>query len=140
MKTLFMALFAFSVFLLAGCGTSQTAASGSTKTTAAPERPFSSYNDLADALRTMGGLRVEGGGTTAKIYIRGTSTITLETQPLYVIDGNPIGHNYSMANSALNMGDITGIKVLRAAHETTIYGKEGANGVILITTKNPAKK
>ena len=113
------------------CGTAQ----GST---APREVDYSSFRTLADALRLKSGLQVEGGGTTAKVYIRGTSTIMLETQPLYVIDGNPIGHSYSMANSAINMNDVTNIRVLRSRHETTTYGKEGVNGVILITTRNTA--
>ncbi len=86
------------------------------------------------------------GGSTS-IRIRGTSSINGTNEPLYVIDGIPIisdasasstGTLKNPANNALsviNPNDIASVEVLKDASATSIYGARGANGVILITTK-----
>ncbi len=93
-----------------------------------------------------------GGGIN--IEIRGVSSISGSTQPLYVIDGVPIeqpdmnlngssqisslfGNNLT-ANplSMLNPNDIENIEVLKDAAATSLYGSRGSNGVIVITTKS----
>ena len=51
--------------------------------------------------------------------------------PLYVVDGAP----YASDISAINPADIENIIVLKDAAATSIYGSRGANGVILVTTK-----
>ena len=117
--------------LVFACGASQGTAANK-----AEKRPmYANLNNLSDALRMQSGLRVEGSGNGTKVYIRGTSTITLSTQPLYVINGNPIGQSYAMAANAVNVNDIVSIRVLKSSSQTTIYGEEGTNGVILIKTK-----
>ena len=77
-----------------------------------------------------------GGGV--QIKIRGGSTLTAGNQPLYVIDGFPIspvlGVDYNPMGD-INPSDITSVEILKDASATAIYGAEGANGVILITTK-----
>lgn len=93
-----------------------------------------------------------GGGIN--IEIRGISSISGSTQPLYVIDGVPIeqpdmnlngsnqisslfGNNLT-ANplSMLNPNDIDNIEILKDAAATSLYGSRGANGVVVITTKS----
>lgn len=69
-------------------------------------------------------------GARASIRIRGTNSITAGNEPLYVIDGMP-----GAPLNALNPGDVESIEVLKDASATAIYGSRGANGVILITTK-----
>lgn len=86
-------------------------------------------------------------GATADIRIRGRSSITAGNSPLYVIDGVPIT-NENVSGSAsgsslsalasLNTNDISSITVLKDASSTAAYGARGANGVIVITTKNGA--
>lgn len=90
------------------------------------------------------------GGATS-IRIRGTSSINGTNEPLYVVDGIPIISDASVsstgalknpANNALsiiNPNDIASIEVLKDASATSIYGARGANGVILITTKQGKK-
>jgi TonB-linked SusC/RagA family outer membrane protein len=77
-----------------------------------------------------------GGGM--QIKIRGGSTLTAGNQPLYVIDGFPItpvlSSDYNPL-SDINPADIASVEVLKDASATAVYGAEGANGVILITTK-----
>jgi TonB-dependent starch-binding outer membrane protein SusC len=80
-----------------------------------------------------------GGGIA--IRIRGTSSISAASEPLYVIDGVPAfsGSNNNSANnnplSAINPNDIESIEVLKDASSTSIYGARGAAGVVLVTTK-----
>ena len=71
-------------------------------------------------------------GTEANITIRGNNSLTQSSAPLYVIDGFPT--ESSMA-TALNSADIESIDILKDASATAIYGARGANGVIVITTK-----
>ena len=88
-----------------------------------------------------------GGGIS--IQIRGTNSFQGSTEPLYVIDGVPVGDsnddsinfdssapNYNNALSSLNPNDIASIEILKDASATAIYGSRGANGVVLITTKS----
>lgn len=69
-------------------------------------------------------------GARASIRIRGTNSITAGNEPLYVIDGMP-----GAPLNSLDPGDIESIEILKDASATAIYGSRGANGVILITTK-----
>jgi TonB-linked SusC/RagA family outer membrane protein len=70
-------------------------------------------------------------GSEYTIRIRGASSISASSTPLYVIDG-------VMQDDAsnLNPGDVESIEILKDASGTSIYGSRGANGVILITTKS----
>ena len=129
MKAFYLPLLTLALVGLtfASCGTT-SGASGSNQPN------YSNLQSLDQVLRMQPGLRVEGGGSAVKVYVRGVSTITLNTQPLYVIDGLPMGTSYAMANNAVNVRDITSVKVLSGKSETTIYGEQGNNGVILIET------
>lgn len=66
------------------------------------------------------------------IRVRGGGSITGDNSPLYVVDGFPVS-----SISDINPADIADITVLKDASSTAIYGSQGANGVILITTKTP---
>ena len=69
------------------------------------------------------------------IHIRGTSTLLGDEEPLFVVNGlaleTPIGGNLW----SINPHDIESITVLRDAASTAMYGVRGANGVIVIKTK-----
>src|SRR5687767_4694111 len=84
------------------------------------------------------------------IRVRGTSSITGNAEPLYVIDGFPIENDIEGSSvgdggrsrttpanplATLNPSDIESISVLKDASATAIYGARGANGVVIITTK-----
>lgn len=71
-------------------------------------------------------------GAEANITIRGNNSLTQSSEPLYIIDGFPT--ESSMAAS-LNSADIESIDILKDASATAIYGARGANGVIVITTR-----
>lgn len=71
-------------------------------------------------------------GSSGSIVIRGKTSINGETRPLWVIDGVIAGTN---PNNSLNPGDIETMTILKDAASTAIYGSQGANGVIVVTTK-----
>lgn len=95
------------------------------------------------------------GGSTVSIRIRGTSSVSASSEPLYVIDGVPMetgSINESSIGSAvgdynlqtagktnilasINPNDIESLEILKDAAAASIYGSRGANGVVLITTK-----
>ena len=70
-------------------------------------------------------------GAADSIHVRGTRTISGSTSPIYVIDGVQGGNL-----STLNPNDIESIEVLKDASSTAIYGSQGANGVVVVTTKH----
>src|SRR6202000_3190094 len=69
-------------------------------------------------------------GTTPIVAIRGISSISFATDPLYVIDGFPTGNL-----SSFDSRDIESVQVLKDASAAAIYGSRATNGVIIITTK-----
>ena len=71
-------------------------------------------------------------GSSSTIRVRGMNSVQADSGPLVVIDGF-IGGSLS----SLNPSDIASIEVLKDASATAIYGSRGANGVILVTTRNP---
>ncbi len=79
-----------------------------------------------DITRTSG-----EAGSGVNMSLRGTRSINGDNNPLFIIDG--IEGSYE----ELNPNDIASIEVLKGASSTAIYGSAGANGVIIITTKNP---
>jgi TonB-linked SusC/RagA family outer membrane protein len=125
----------------------------STVTTEALERaPIQSIDQMLQG--TAPGVQVTTGssepGGALSVRIRGTSSITGNSEPLYVIDGFPIENDIegsAVGNGGrtrttppnplitLNPSDIESISVLKDASATAIYGARGANGVIIITTK-----
>ena len=75
-----------------------------------------------------------GAGTS--IRVRGGNSITGSNEPLWVIDGIIVGTNFNLNN--INSSDIKSIEILKDASSIAIYGSRGANGVVLVTTKNGA--
>ena len=81
-------------------------------------------------------------GQAVTVRVRGNSSISANSEPLYVIDGVPIttGNlgNYGGATNTLadiNYNDVESVEVLKDAQAAAIYGARAANGVVLITTK-----
>lgn len=80
-------------------------------------------------------------GSPVAVRVRGVGTVG-NTQPLYVIDGIPLGNPSGDGNSGgsnplstINPADIESISVLKDASASALYGVRAANGVVLITTK-----
>ena len=93
-------------------------------------------------------------GSSSSIRIRGQATINANAEPLYVIDGvimqggGQSGADFGLGDalgngsvstisplSTINPADIVSMEILKDASATAIYGAQGANGVVLITTK-----
>ena len=70
-------------------------------------------------------------GSTGAVVIRGQASLSGGTAPLWVIDGVIVGSGAG----DLNPADIESMTILKDAASTAIYGSEGANGVIVVTTK-----
>ena len=68
------------------------------------------------------------------VRIRGASSIASSNDPLYVVDGVPVGEGNS-AIAYLSPNDIESMSILKDASSAAIYGSRAANGVVLITTK-----
>jgi TonB-linked SusC/RagA family outer membrane protein len=94
-----------------------------------------------------------GVGSSSRIVLRGTNSITGNNQPLFVVDGVPISNNRSFPSGAstagggggtdfgsgagdLNPDDIETITVLKGPNAAALYGSRASNGVILVTTKS----
>lgn len=94
-------------------------------------------------------------GSSSSIRVRGQATINASAEPLYVIDGVIVqgggntGADFGLGDalgngkvstisplSTINPADIVSMEILKDASATAIYGAQGANGVVLITTKH----
>lgn len=123
---------------------------GSTEITASREQ------NVVDALNAkVAGVQVtrQGGsaGAGSSIVIRGIQSISGQNQPLFVVDGVPINNSFraSIGTSAgvdyanraidINPNDIESISVLKGPAATSLYGIQGATGVVLITTKKGSR-
>ena len=74
-------------------------------------------------------------GSTPSMLIRGQNSITASTSPYIIVDGMPLIKTAGNTINDINPNDIASIEVLKDASATAIYGVNGSNGVILITTK-----
>ncbi|MCQ2190041.1 MAG: TonB-dependent receptor [Paludibacteraceae bacterium] len=80
-------------------------------------------------------------GQATSVRVRGVSSLSGSTEPLYVVDGMPIGGgdaSHSASSNPLasiNPADIVSMEVLKDASATAIYGSRAANGVVMITTR-----
>lgn len=93
-----------------------------------------------------------GPSGSSHVEIRGSSMLTGNNQPLYVVDGMPIDNtNFGSANkdggydlgdgiSSINPDDIENISVLKGPAASALYGSQAGNGVIMITTKKASSR
>jgi TonB-linked SusC/RagA family outer membrane protein len=84
-------------------------------------------------------------GAGASVRIRGTNSITANSEPLYVIDGIPAAQGTRSDDptqnplNSIDPSEIESINILKDASATAIYGARGANGVVLVTTRSGAR-
>ena len=123
----------------------------SQQVSAADIRVAGNYNWMEGLSGKASGLDIKvsssGAGGSTKAVLRGNKSLVGLSEPLYVIDGIPLINNkggqpdsYGGTDSgdglsALNSDDIESINVLKGANASILYGSQGANGVVLITTK-----
>jgi len=91
-----------------------------------------------------------GPGSSVSMVVRGMTSLSSDNQPLFVVDGVPVGStvnnvatvgnrntvDYGNAIASINPDDIASLTVLKGASAAALYGSRAANGVILISTKN----
>jgi len=127
----------------------------SAATIGAEELTAARQSNITNALAAkVGGVRVQGSGgafTGSRVLIRGNTSVTGVSAPLYVVDGIPIDNGgggtalqtgTTSTNRAfdINPDDIENMTILKGAAATSQYGSRGAGGVILITTKRGRKR
>jgi len=95
-------------------------------------RPNSQFGNLIQGKAAGVQVLTPSGKPSAgfNIRIRGTSSISAGSEPLYVVDGMP-----TTDTRAINPADIENITILKDAASAAIYGAQGANGVVIITTR-----
>ncbi len=99
----------------------------------APGKPIEEV--LASRFPGVAVTRAPDGGIAVRI--RGATSIHGSNEPLYVIDGVPIQPGPGGSLFGINPYDLESIEVLKDPASTTRYGVRGANGVIVITMKQP---
>lgn len=115
--------------IVIGYGRQKKADLTSAISTLSPTEVLKAPGGVTQALQgTVAGVNVSGG----KIRIRGTASITGNTDPLWVVDG-------IIGGAIPNDDEIESIQVLKDAASAAIYGVRGSNGVILVTTKKGKK-
>ena len=117
--------------------TTRQAFTGTAKVVAGEELSNKNVSNVSQALAgEVSGVRVINPsgqpGTAATVRIRGIGSVNGNRDPLYVVDGVP----YTGFINSINPNDIASMTVLKDAAATSIYGSRGANGVIVITTRN----
>jgi TonB-linked SusC/RagA family outer membrane protein len=139
--------------LVVGYGTQKkrdmTGAASSIKGSAIAQVPVPSFDAALQGRAPGVQVSQQSGapGGAVRIQVRGTSSLSSGTEPLYVIDGIPVfqdisgigdGRTSNVLNPMVNINpnDIESIEILKDAAATAIYGSRGANGVVLVTTKN----
>lgn len=84
--------------------------------------------------RKIPGVEVRGNYPALSLRVRGAQSMHLTTDPLYVVDGVPLGHDFASLDRAVTPRDVKSIRILKGA-EATMYGARGANGVVVVTLK-----
>jgi len=102
-------------------------------TVATQQTPDLGFTSLLDMLRREPYLNIIGSGNNSTLLIRGIRSFEGNNEPLFVVDGTPLGNGYSSASS-IDVTTVESIKVLSAA-QSGIYGARGANEVIQIKLK-----
>ncbi|NLR59337.1 SusC/RagA family TonB-linked outer membrane protein [Chitinophaga polysaccharea] len=94
-----------------------------------------------------------GPGSSVSMIIRGTTSLSSDNQPLFVVDGVPLANtinniskigkdnmvDYGNAISDINMDNIESVTILKGPSAAALYGSRAGNGVVLITTKTGKK-
>lgn len=134
MKNIFrLSAFCLLLVALSSCGTTQQAIAHDDGS--ALELQQNNGQDLVYYIKQLAGVQVRGSGSDASITVRGIGSVNLDPSPLFVVNGNPMGSDFSQIYNAINPDQIKRVEVLKDAIDTSMYGMRGAMGVIEITLK-----
>jgi len=87
-----------------------------------------------ELLQRTAGVSVSGKGNDLDIQIRASKSMTASHQPLFVLDGQPLGNGFQFI-SFVDPNMVKRISILKDAASASSYGSRGADGVILVTLK-----
>lgn len=140
---------------LAGCSTSGSTSQSDKSVASEAERESMT---LEDHLRRINGVSIQGSGDNAKVFVggaRGVSNVSRgmgppedktdlnmgdsnQRQPLFVVDGQKAGRDYTSVKDMFSPGEIVSVRLLSDS-EASQYGSEGGYGVIVISTEADSK-
>ncbi len=123
------------VFAL-GCASSGSASEQSSSGDSSSVEVNNSSITLADYLRKVAGISVQGSGDNTRVYVRGTNTAVGNNEPLFVVNGSRVGNSYQQVVSMIDVNDIDRVNVLKGSEAGSRYGLAGSGGVIEIETKD----
>jgi TonB-dependent SusC/RagA subfamily outer membrane receptor len=121
----------FTVLLLCACSSSNVPRNPGMSEQA---RQTTGRVDLTNELRKLPGVIVRGSGANATFQVRGVNTVNSGTEPLFVLNGQPV-QSYASIYDVVQADNFESARVLKEG-ESAAYGVRGANGVIVIKTKN----
>ncbi len=128
----------FTISVLTNCTSTNKLSSGGNVGNSASIEEAKNYDeskDLTEHLSEISGIRVQGSGAEARVRIRGgQNSMSLSSEPLYVVNNTPINGGYGVLYGLVDVGSIVSIKVLKGA-DASMYGSRGSNGVIEIVTR-----
>ncbi|MEM6628125.1 MAG: TonB-dependent receptor plug domain-containing protein [Bacteroidota bacterium] len=138
----YLSFFSTAVFCLAlfctSCKTSEEANSLAKKKEDVKKKSLvdkkNTAQTMAELLRRQPLLTVSGSDNNPSVQIRGKTSFNTTTEPLYIVDGRRMGHNFSTI-AAIAPADVEKISVVRDPAELAAYGVGAANGVIEIQLK-----
>ena len=136
-----IAIVVFLQFYLIGCisikktGYLSSSHSLYTSSTASSKKSYASTNyptELTNYLKSFNYLDVKGNDVFGKVRIKGMGQITTNKGPLFVVNDLRMGHELSRVATAICIGQIAKVHILRHPAELSIYGQAAKNGVIVI--------
>lgn len=99
-----------------------------------PNEDRPSNRTLADMIGELAGVDMAGRGNEISFKVRGAASFFSGSDPLFVLNGNSVGSDFSSLVNVVDPNMVSSVRVLKGS-DATIYGARGANGVILIRTK-----
>jgi TonB-dependent SusC/RagA subfamily outer membrane receptor len=119
--------------MLAACGSSESTASGDRSVRESLEEKNRISISLLNQIRRIPGITLRNG---VPVFTKNTTDISsgIPIEPLYVLNGYPIGNSFSDVDQIVDNVNVQKIETMTDS-EASFYGSRGANGVILITTK-----
>lgn len=131
----FLTLILASLFLISCSNSAQKGMTNSSyESTKWPQNKSQGDNfSLEYLLRRTAGLHVVGSGNNLSVRVRGPQ-FKSNSEPLYIVNSNPIGNSYKAAANLVKDRRIVSVKVLKGTAATR-YDLRGAGGIILIETE-----
>lgn len=131
-----IALPLLAMLLVSSCATSDKAGGEASSQSGSAISVEDQSVSLADYLSREPGVYIQGSGGNVSVFIRGSQSVSGTNQPLFVINGQQVGRDYSVVSSIVDVNDIESIEVLKGSEAGSRFGMRGSNGVIIIRTKS----